>query len=123
MIFLSETVSQRKTERVTLRLTPEELTYLNYWADKLDVTKTELITQSVSHYVGWIQSDYDIPTALTAQINVLTNAIAAMESSNNNLSKIVISGFDSMLTLSRGDSYLMDPESLRIEGFDGEVDD
>ena len=54
--------------------------------------------------------DYDLPTLEIARLNELVDQVAALAKNSANLERVVTTGFDSLIGLTRGDNYLLDDE-------------
>lgn len=104
----------KKTERFTMRLHEGQLDDLEYWADKFGASKSEFLTDAMYHYIAWVKSDYDLPTAEIVRLNQLIDAMESLVVSNRNLEGTVINGFDSLIGLTKGDNYLIEDESGEI---------
>ncbi|MGC6586673.1 hypothetical protein ACPV3A_17100 [Paenibacillus sp. Dod16] len=104
-------VKATKSSRKSLRMLEEDEAFVNYWAEKFDMTYTELLMRGARHYVAWRNQDFDLPTAEMQRLNQLIDAMNNMASSNERLSNTVINGFDAMMGIMRGDNYLLEPEN------------
>ena len=102
--------SERITKRVTLRLSEEDYERLSYWADRKGFSVNEFVPVLLDRYVDIENGDYQLPTLEAARMNQLLDAVTAMSRNMESLTSIVVSGFDSLLQLSRGDNYLLEPE-------------
>ncbi len=102
---ISENASRH---RVSVRLSDKDAEMLNYWSDKLDMTKTELLIVGLRHYVGWQNADYDLPTAEVARLNQLVEAVDTLTSNQKNMETTIMNGLDSVVGLVRGENYLAD---------------
>lgn len=100
-----------KNKPISVRLSEDDLNKLDYWADKYDMNRSELIVLAIHHYIGWKNGDYDLPTAERQRLNQLIDGITNLAITNEHLEKSIISGFDSMLGIIRGRNYLVESES------------
>lgn len=110
-----DATGNRVRERVAIRLHPDTKERVNYWAEKHGVSANEYMAEAVEAAIRRENGDYDLPTLETQRLNQLIDQQAALETSVNNLQTIAVNGFDSLMGLTRGDSYLLDEE-------DGELD-
>lgn len=103
-----------KTHRVTTTLLDEEFKVLQYWADRNQVSINDYIHESIDLAIRHENGDYDLPTLEVARLNQLIDTITVLSSNVQSLERIVISGFDSLLGLTRGDNYLLENEDGEI---------
>lgn len=94
--------------RVTTTLTDEEFDILKHWADKDDVSINDFIRESVLFRIRWKQKDYPLEPLEVQRVNQLVDAVTSLTSNVNSLERVVVSGFDSLLGLVRGDNYLLE---------------
>lgn len=97
-----------RNRKMSLRLTEDENDRLNYYSEKWDMSKTDLLLVSFEHYIRWVNSDYDLPRAETRRMNELVDIMNRMVVSQQNLEKSTVSGFETLIGLNRGDNYLID---------------
>lgn len=95
-----------RNRKMSLRLTEDEYDKLNYYSEKWDMTKTDIMLESFEHYIRWVNSDYDLPTAMVQKVNQLTDAMNKLKVSNDNLIKSNNSGFETLIGFYRGENYL-----------------
>lgn len=101
----------KRSERFTVRVTEKQLEQLDYWANKEGLNRSEFIAEAMDHYIAWCNSDYDLPTAEIARLNQMIGVVESLVATNRNLEATVISGFDSLIGLAKGDNYLIEDES------------
>lgn len=97
-----------RNRKMSLRLTEDEYDRLNYYSEKWDMTKTDVIIESFEHYIRWVNSDYDLPTAEIQRLNQLIDITDRLVVSQENLEKSTISGIESIIGFVRGENYLGD---------------
>ena len=95
-----------RNRKMSLRLTEDEYDKLNYYSEKWGMTKTDIMLESFEHYIRWVNSDYDLPTAMVQKVNQLTDAMNKLKVSNDNLIKSNNSGFETLIGFYRGENYL-----------------
>lgn len=100
--------------RLTLRLTDEEFKLLEYWAARREMSINEYMIESLSHMIKRENGDYDLPTAEIARLNQLIEVVMSLSSNVKSLENVTVSGFDSLLGLTRGDNYLLEHEDGEI---------
>lgn len=99
-----------RNRKMSLRLTEDEYDKLTHYSEKWAITKTELLLNSFEHYVRWVNSDYDLPTAEIARLNQLIDANNKLVINLTNLEKTTISGFSAIAGFNSGENYLMNDE-------------
>lgn len=102
------TSASSRNRKMSLRLTEDEYDKLNHYAEKWDMTKTDIILESFEHYIRWINSDYDLPTAEIQRLNQLIDANSKLTTVVMNLEKMVVSSNESLVGFVRGENYLSD---------------
>lgn len=100
----------KKTERHNMRLYPDDSRFLVYWADQFGMDQTEFLITAMRHYVKWRNQDYELPTAEIQRLNQMVDAVQSLVVAHGHLETSVVSGFDAMLGIIRGDNYLVEEE-------------
>lgn len=90
----------------------DEDTYENvkYWAKKKKMSVNDVLREALALYVQHQNKDYDLPTLEAMRLNQMLDAISVLSSNINSLEKITTSGFNSLISLTRGDNYLLDDD-------------
>ena len=96
------------TKRVTATLQDEEFARLEYWAKKKGVSVNEYLRDAIMLAIRWENKDYDLPALEIKRLNQLVDGFATLSSNVNSLEKVLVSGLDSLLGLTRGDNYLLE---------------
>lgn len=99
-----------KVLRPRITLTESEYERLKYWAEKHEMTEGEYVNEAVHHMVRWENKDYDLPVAEVRRLNQLIDIITVLSQNVKSLESITVSGFESLLGLTRGDNYLLEDE-------------
>lgn len=107
--------SRLEQHRLTLRFLEADFQKLKYWADKEGVSVNEFIILMLEQWVDIKNGNYELPTLEVQRLNQLIEAHSVMARDLQSLTSVVVSGFDSLLSLTRGDNYLLQDE-------DGELD-
>lgn len=116
---MTSTVSAPPAETrqaVKIRLHPDLLARVRYWADRESMSANEYMALAVEEKIGRANGDYDLPALEIQRLNQVVDEFKSLSSNVANLETVVTAGFDSLLGLTRGDSYLQDAE-------DGELDE
>lgn len=83
-----------------------------YWAQKRGFTSLrEYAGEAIAAQIRRENQDYDLPTLEIARLNELVDHITALSTNVANLERVITQGFDSLIGLTRGDNYLLDPDS------------
>ncbi|MFE6939567.1 hypothetical protein [Streptomyces chartreusis] len=94
-----------------VRLAPDDKQRAKYWADKRGFSSVnEYVAEAVVEKIRRENLDYDLPTLEIARLNELVDQVAALAKNSANLERVVTTGFDSLIGLTRGDNYLLDDE-------------
>ncbi|MEU7155992.1 hypothetical protein AB0A98_06045 [Streptomyces chrestomyceticus] len=94
-----------------IRLSPDYKQRAEYWADKRAFSSVnEYVAEAVIEKIRRENLDYDLPTLEIARLNELVDQVAALATNSANLERVVTTGFDSLIGLTRGDNYLLDEE-------------
>ncbi|BAS11797.1 hypothetical protein AHiyo8_01000 [Arthrobacter sp. Hiyo8] len=105
------TVNTDKRERAVLRLHRDMKQRAEYWAQKRGYSSVnEYMADAVDEKIRRENLDYDLPTLEIARLNQVVDELRALSTNQANLERVITTGFDSLLGLTRGDSYLLDPE-------------
>lgn len=100
----------RDVHRMTLRLSEEDFQNLTYWAKKKQMSANEYMEEALKNAIKRENGDYDLPTAEIARLNQLIDVITVLSTNIKSLEDVTVSGFDSLLGLTRGDNYLLEHE-------------
>lgn len=102
--------SKSKSKRVTATLNGDEHAQLVYWAARKEMTINEFILYAIQLAIRHENGDYELPMLEQQRLNQILDMITVLSSNAQSLEQIVISGFDSLLGLTRGDNYLIENE-------------
>ena len=86
-----------------------------YWAEKHECYANEYIAGAIELRIKHENGDYDLPTAEQQRLAQILERLMSLEASTDALEKVVVNGLDSLLSLTRGQNYLLEDE-------DGEID-
>lgn len=96
--------------RMTLRLSNDDYERLQYWAARRQMSGNEYMEEALRQAIKRENWDYDLPTAEIARLNQLVDVVTNLSSNIKSLEDVTVSGFDSLLGLTRGDNYLLEHE-------------
>lgn len=122
--FVSDTTSAEgatasgPVQRVArkIRLHPDVDARAQYWADAAGFPSVnEFMALAVEEKIARMNGDYDLPTLEIQRLNQLIDEMRAISSNVTNLEHVVVNGFDSLIGLTRGDSYLQDAEGGELD--------
>lgn len=103
--------AKTSTERIAFRLPDEVAERLRYWADKRGVSMNEYVVEAIVRSIAWENQDYPLPTLEQARLNQLIDEMRSLATGVRNVEHVIVSGFDSLLGLAKGDSsYLLDED-------------
>lgn len=108
--------------RFTASVDDETYQNVNYWAKKNGISVNELLRDAIALYISYQNKDYDIPTLEIQRLNQLVDTITVLSSNVSSLEKVTVSGFDSLIKLTRGDNYLLEEEDGELSETNTEVD-
>lgn len=100
--------------RLNVRMPKGVRDKVDYWAAKEGLSANDFIIECIEGYVARANGDYDLPTLEQARLAQLVDAQVSLASNVANLEKVVLAMADTIIGMTRGDSYLLDEE-------DGEV--
>lgn len=103
-------MSKEKAVRFTARFDPDSYDKLKYWAAKRNLSVNEYLELALEHMIAWENSDYDLPRAEIARLNQLIDAMTSLSSNIKSLEDVTVSGFESLIGLTKGDSNYLSPE-------------
>lgn len=98
------------TKRVTATVSSDMFERLQYWADRKGISINQYLNEALERAIAYENQDYDLPTLEQARLNQLIDQMAVLSSNIGSLERVVTSGFDSLLGLTRGDNYLLEHE-------------
>jgi len=96
--------------RVTATLDDDTFERLKYWADKKELSVNEYLRDAVNQAIRFENKDYDLPELEIQRLNQLVDTMVVLSQNVKSLEDITVSGFDSLLSLTRGDNYLLEEE-------------
>lgn len=101
---------QSTTRRVTATIPIDTYERLKYWASVKGCSINEYLMDAIDDQIARENRDYDLPTAEVARLNQLIDIIMTLSSNVRSLEQVTVSGFDSLLGLTKGDNYLLEQE-------------
>lgn len=105
--------------RVAVKIRIRESTKVRceYWREKEGYPSVnEFMAEAIEEKIARMNGDYDLPSLEIMRLNQLVDEMKSMATSNASLTKIVTAGFEALMGLTRGDSYLLDDDSGELEG-------
>ena len=100
-----------KARRVSFFATPDEYNQLRYFISQYPhrwPSTNEFIRAATTHYISFLNQDYDLPALEIQRLNQLVDTITVLSSNVGSLQDVVTHGFDSLLQLTRGSNYLLE---------------
>ena len=108
-----------KKKRISYFAEPDEANQLEYFLATYPErwpSESELVREAVKYYISFINQDFELATLEQQRLNQLIDIIATLSADFNSLESVVTEGFKSLLTLTRGDNYLINVDD------DGELE-
>lgn len=94
-----------------VRLSPEDRERAQYWCDKRGYPSLgEYVAEAVAAQIRRENGDYDLPTLEIARLTQMCDLVKALSANVANLERVTTTGFDAIIGLTKGDSYLLDGE-------------
>lgn len=94
-----------------VRLSGDDKMHAQYWADRRGFPSVnEYVAEAVIEKIRRENQDYELPTLEIARLNQLVDEQKALSSNVANLERVLTSGLDSLLNMTRGSNYLLDEE-------------
>lgn len=106
-------MARPKTEdrkRVTSRFADTDYQRICYWAEKHELSVSEYVHDAVLLAIAHENQDYDIPDILVQRLNQVISGQENILSNVDGLAEVVESSMSSLLSLTRGDNYLLDDD-------------
>lgn len=100
--------------RVRATLSDETFQRLQYWAKKKECSINEYLQDAVELAIKFENRDYDLPILEIARLNQLVDSMTVLSSNIKSIENVVVSGFDSLLGLTKGNNYLLESEDGEI---------
>jgi hypothetical protein len=110
---MAEKVTEPVLDRVrkAIRLHPDTVQRVGYWSAKRELSENEYMALAIEEKIARENGDYELPTLEQLRLAQMIDEIKALSTNAANLELVVVSGFDSLIGLTRGDSYLLDDEN------------
>lgn len=101
-------------KRITVRVDSDTYKQLEYWAARNECSISEYLGDALAEKIANENGDYDLPKLEINRLNQLVDTITVLSSNIKSLEDVTLSGFDSLLGLTRGDNYLIEDEDGEI---------
>lgn len=98
------------TKRVSVTLDEEEFEILKFWAEKRGLTVNDYLRSAIELSIRRENKDYDLAPLEVQRLNQLIDVINVLSSNVRSLESVTVSGFESLIGLTRGDNYLLEEE-------------
>lgn len=98
-----------------LRLHPVTVDKVKHWAEREGVTESEYMALAVEEKLARAVGDFDVPNLAVQRLNQIVDELKAVATGQQSLIDVTTTGFESLLGMARGDSYLLDPESGELD--------
>lgn len=98
------------TKRVTATITEDTYQRLCYWAEKNGISINQYLNEAIDMKIAYENKDYPLTTLEQARLNQLIDGQAVLSSNIKSLESVILSNFEALLGLTRGDNYLFEHE-------------
>ena len=95
---------------VKVMLHPDTLERVRYWSSKDGLSANEFIVAAVERSIATRNQDYDLPSLEAQRLSQIVDQLKALSDNTANLERVVYDGLGSLLSLARGDDYLLSVE-------------
>lgn len=96
--------------QLRVRLDSDTAERCNYWSHRHKISRNDYVVEAILEKIARENGDYDLPTMEQARLNQLIDTVTSLAISVTNLDKAMTDRFDSLIGLTRGDNYLLEPE-------------
>lgn len=105
------TVNRDRRKHVGVRVHTDTMERAKYWASRRGFSSAnEYIVHAVEEQIRRENLDYDLPTLEIARLNQLVDEVKTLSTNQANLERVMTTSLESLIGLTRGDNYLLDPE-------------
>lgn len=97
--------------RVSTTITDYKYEQVKFWAKKQGITVNQFISEAISLAIDFQNGDYHISDQdgiVMGQLDQIRHGMADLNSNIVVMQKDVLSALDSLISLTRGDNYLLD---------------
>lgn len=103
----------KRPERVrrAIRLHADTAAQVSYWSVRESMTDNEYMAEAVEEKIARQNQDYDLPTLEQQRLNQLVDEVRSLAVQQANTQRVIYNGFDSLIGLARGESYLVDQQA------------
>ena len=96
------------TKRVTASVSEELYKQMVFWADKKGISINQYLYDALEQAIAWENQDYPLPTIELNRLEQLIDIVEGLRADVENVNQVVNAGFNSLITLTKGDHYLLD---------------
>ena len=102
------------SHRVTIRIDDSDYEKIVHWAEKGEQSISEFMADAAMFKINFMMLDYPLAPLEVQRLNQLLDIITGMSHDVKNLTRIVTSNFDSLVSLTKGDNYLLDEDGSDV---------
>lgn len=96
------------TRRVTATISEELYKQMVFWAGKKGISINQYLYDALEQAIAWENQDYPLPTIELNRLEQLIDIVEGLRADVENVNQVVNAGFNSLITLTKGDNYLLD---------------
>ena len=111
---MADTTSVKKTTRITATVDIDTYERMKYWAQAHGVSVNDYLRDAIDLKIAHENKDFQVPSLLVNRMNQTIDGMAVLSSNVKALERIVTSGFNSLLGLTRGENYLMEDDNGEV---------
>ena len=113
-----KSVVHKSSCRLNLRLLPDERNQIDYFISQYPhrwTSANEFMRAAVGNYIAFLNGNYKLPDLEQQRLNQLIEGFHGLSSTIGSLESVLISGFESLMHVTRGSNYLLD-QSMHEDG-------
>jgi predicted DNA-binding protein len=95
---------------VKIRLHTDTKERAGYWAAKAGLSANEYMAEAVEEKIARESGDYDVPSFMDKRFSQIIDELKALSTNVASLEVVTVAGNDTIMNLTRGDSYLLDDD-------------
>lgn len=114
MIVLAdkETAGTVGKTRITATIDLDTYERLKYWSARHGISLNEYFREAIELRIRHENKDFQVDSLLIDRMNQMIDTVTALSSNQKSLEHVIVSGFETLTGLTRGDSnYLHDDDS------------
>lgn len=107
--------SENDTTRITATLPKDMMMQIAYWSNKKGISMNRYLYEALESFIKWEGSDHSVPTQEIERVNQCADAIEDLSSAVYDMQRTIDSGFDALISVTRGDNYFLRDDNGDID--------